>query len=718
MKPIYVGLGLFFFALGAAGAVLPLLPSTPFLLLSALCFARGSDRFNQWFLSTRLYKNHLESFIRTRSMKLRTKIITVGFASSMLALAFILSNSFWVKGGILLAAAFKYYYFIFRIRTESPRVSEASNDAPRKRSKMMDSRLLALVEHSRQYIALGVLMNWIGLLANVCAVITVATMLQRGWEGQLTGGFTLLACGIIAGSIGIRCICAYVASLLSWRSSNNAKQTLRTSLYRKLLKLGVGYTERTSTAGAVQISVEGVEQLEHYFGRYMPQLFYSLLAPLTLFVILSFISFKSALILLICVPLIPVSIIAIMRFARKLFSKYWGSYVNLGNGFLENLQGLTTLKIYAADEQRHEEMNATAESFRRMTMRVLRMQLNSVAIMDIIAYGGAAIGVIIAANEFAAGRIPLWGALTVMLLSAEFFIPLRLLGSYFHIAMNGMAASDKIFELLELDERQRGNGTIHDGSIQLEQLSFSYNGAKREAGQTTLKDINLDIPQGSLTAFVGQSGSGKSTLAALMMGFVNGYEGRLIVGGSERRDILEQTVMQRITLVSLGSHIFKGTVKENLRMGAPAADEDDLLQALEQVNLREFVLSQGGLSYALEEQGANLSGGQRQRMALARALLHDSDIYIFDEATSNIDVESEEKIMEVIHTLARRKTIILISHRLANVVQADCIHVLSEGRLVESGTHRELLGLNGHYAALFNSQQQIEQFAKGGMAYA
>lgn len=727
MKAIYVGLGFFFFCLGAVGAVLPLLPTTPFLLLSAFFFAKGSDRFNRWFTSTKLYKNHLENFLQTRSMKLRAKIVTVGFASCMLAIPFILTDSIWVRGVILLIVVFKYYYFIFQIKTERPQRSTTAQAASEavpapKRSKMMDGRLLSMVAHSRKYIALGVFTNWIGLLANICAIITVATMLQYAWDGRLSSSFTFNACLIIAGAIAIRLVCAYISSLLSWRASNNAKHTLRARLYSKLLRLGSGYTEQTSTAGAVQVAVEGVEQLEHYFGRYMPQLFYSLLAPLTLFVTLSFISLKSALFLLICVPLIPMSIIAIMKFAKKLFSKYWGSYVNLGNSFLENLQGLTTLKIYAADQQRHEEMNTSAENFRQITMRVLRMQLNSVAIMDIIAFGGAGIGVIIAATEFAAGRIPLWGALTVMLLSAEFFIPLRLLGSYFHIAMNGMAASDKIFELLALEERTSGNAEIRDGSIRMEQLSFSYADQKPsdrdQTKNTTLRDVSLNIPQGSLTALVGKSGSGKSTLAALMMGSASGYEGRLIVGGSEMRDISERTVMQRITLVSLGSYIFKGTVEDNLRMGAPAATEDAMLQALAQVNLRDFVLSQGGLGYELEEQGANLSGGQRQRLALARALLHDSEVYIFDEATSNIDVESEEKIMEVIHNLVGRKTVILISHRLANVVRADCIHVLSEGQLVESGTHEELLRQHGHYAALFNSQQEIEQYVSGGMVYA
>lgn len=444
----------------------------------------------------------------------------------------------------------------------------------------------------------------------------------------------------------------------------------------------------------------------------MPQLFYSLLAPVTLFITLSFVSFKAAIILLICVPLIPVSIIVIMRMAKKLFRKYWGSYVNLGHSFLENVQGLTTLKMYGTDQDKHQEMNTAAEDFRKMTMKVLTMQLNSVAIMDLIAFGGAAAGVLVAVSEYSSGRIGLAGAIIIVLLSAEFFIPLRLLGSYFHIAMNGMAASDKIFQMLSTEDLIQGQKSIETTDIRLEQVSFAYD------ERDTLRNVSMDIPQGSFVSIVGESGSGKSTVAGLIVGHHEGYRGSLTIGGTELTDISEKSRMRHMTWIGFNSYIFKGTVEENLKMGNEHADEQHMLEALRQVKLYDFILSEGGLEAELEEQGANLSGGQRQRLALARALLHDSHVYIFDEATSNIDSESEEGIMEIIHALAGQKTVILISHRLENVVQSDCIYVLQNGLVAESGTHHELLSQQGHYAEMYLSQHRVEQFVKGGAVYA
>jgi ABC-type transport system involved in cytochrome bd biosynthesis fused ATPase/permease subunit len=500
--------------------------------------------------------------------------------------------------------------------------------------------------------------------------------------------------------------------MLSYRASVNAKKTLRSQIYSKLLKIGPAYTDHTSTSGVIQVAVEGVEQLETYFGRYMPQLFYSLLAPVTLFITLSFVSFKAAIILLICVPLIPVSIIVIMRMAKKLFRKYWGSYVNLGHSFLENVQGLTTLKMYGTDQDKHQEMNTAAEDFRKMTMKVLTMQLNSVAIMDLIAFGGAAAGVLVAVSEYSSGHIGLAGAIIIVLLSAEFFIPLRLLGSYFHIAMNGMAASDKIFQMLSTEDLIQGQESIENTDIRLEQVSFAYD------ERDTLRNISMDIPQGSFVSIVGESGSGKSTVAGLIVGHHEGYRGSLTIGGKELTDISEGSRMRHMTWIGFNSYIFKGTVEANLKMGNEHADEQQMLEALRQVKLYDFILSEGGLEAELEEQGANLSGGQRQRLALARALLHDSRVYIFDEATSNIDSESEEGIMEVIHALAGQKTVILISHRLENVVQSDCIYVLQNGLVAESGTHHELLSQQGHYAEMYLSQHRVEQFVKGGAVYA
>ncbi|MGR6128686.1 DUF454 family protein [Paenibacillus sp. SER-28] len=721
MKPIYITLGFLFLVLGVIGVVLPLLPTTPFLLLATFFFMRGSERIHQWFSNTSLYQKHLESFVQTRSLKLSTKITTLGLASAMLITGFIFTPNVWGKALIVLVILFKYYYFIFRIGTIRNAAAEITpscssepipTPTPKKRSKMVDSRLLGLVEHSRKYIVLGVLMQWIGLLGSIAAVLSMAFVMQQAWEGQVTRKLILSMTVIVIAAIAVRCLSNYAASMLSYRASVNAKKTLRSQIYGKLLKMGSAYTDHTSTSGVIQFAVEGVEQLETYFGRYMPQLFYSLLAPVTLFITLSFVSFKAAIILLICVPLIPVSIIVIMRMAKKLFRKYWGSYVNLGHSFLENVQGLTTLKMYGTDQDKHQEMNTAAEDFRKMTMKVLTMQLNSVAIMDLIAFGGAAAGVLVAISEYSSGHIGLAGAIIIVLLSAEFFIPLRLLGSYFHIAMNGMAASDKIFQMLSTEDLIHGQESIENTDIRLKQVSFAYD------ERDTLRNISMDIPQGSLVSIIGESGSGKSTVAGLIVGHHEGYRGSLTIGGTELTDISEESRMRHMTWIGFNSYIFKGTVEANLKMGNEHADEQQMLEALRQVKLYDFILSEGGLEAELEEQGANLSGGQRQRLALARALLHDSRVYIFDEATSNIDSESEEGIMEVIHALAGQKTVILISHRLENVVQSDCIYVLQNGLVAESGTHHELLNQQGHYADMYLSQHRVEQFAKGGAVYA
>ncbi|ADM71355.1 ATP-binding/permease protein CydD [Paenibacillus polymyxa E681] len=721
MKPIYITLGFIFLALGVIGVVLPLLPTTPFLLLATFFFMRGSERIHQWFSNTSLYQKHLESFVQTRSLKLSTKITTLGLASTMLITGFIFTPNVWGKTLIVLVILFKYYYFIFRIgtvRNAAVEITPSSSPeplpepTPQKRSKMVDSRLLGLVEHSRKYIVWGVLVQWIGLLGSIAAVLSMAFVMQQAWEGQVTRKLILSITVIVIAAIAVRCLSNYAASMLSYRASVNAKKTLRSQIYGKLLKIGPAYTDHTSTSGVIQVAVEGVEQLETYFGRYMPQLFYSLLAPVTLFITLSFVSFKAAIILLICVPLIPVSIIVIMRMAKKLFRKYWGSYVNLGHSFLENVQGLTTLKMYGTDQDKHHEMNTAAEDFRKMTMKVLTMQLNSVAIMDLIAFGGAAAGVLVAVSEYSSGHIGLAGAIIIVLLSAEFFIPLRLLGSYFHIAMNGMAASDKIFQMLSTEDLIQGQKSIENTDIRLEQVSFAYD------ERDTLRNISMDIPPGSLVSIVGESGSGKSTVAGLIVGHHEGYRGSLTIGGTELTDISEESRMRHMTWIGFNSYIFKGTVEANLKMGNEHADEQQMLEALRQVKLYDFILSEGGLEAELEEQGANLSGGQRQRLALARALLHDSRVYIFDEATSNIDSESEEGIMEVIHALAGQKTVILISHRLENVVQSDCIYVLQNGLVAESGTHHELLSQQGHYAEMYLSQHRVEKFVKGGAVYA
>ncbi len=578
---------------------------------------------------------------------------------------------------------------------------------------MINKRLIGLLGKSKKYIALHVVINWISLLCNIFVVISVSVLIQQAMTNKIAIEDILISLAIILVLLIIKFICNYTLSVLSYRLSAKVKRNLRENIYKKLLKIGAAYSQKVSTSEIVQVAVEGVEQLEAYFGKFLPQLFYSILAPITLFIVVSFISVKSAVILLFCVPLIPAVIIIIQRLANNIVGKYWGDYINLGETFLENLQGLTTLKIYKADKGKNEEMNCAAESFRKITMKVLTMQLNSIAVMDLIAFGGTALGVIIAVLQFAEGEIQFWGAISIILLSAEFFIPLRLLGSFFHVAMNGIAASDKIFYIIDLEEEVEKIETIKDTHIKITNLNFSY-----EESKQVLKGISIDIPKGGFISIVGESGSGKSTISSLITSQLKEYKGSLMIGETETRDIKEDSMMKHITAIGHNSYIFKGTVQDNLKMGNPHATKEEMINALKQANLYEFFDWEEGFSKELKERGANLSGGQRQRLALARALLHDSDIYIFDEATSNIDVESEDSIMKTIMALAGEKTVILISHRLANVEKSDKIYVLYNGEIIESGKHIDLINQKGYYSKLYFRQYNIEQYTKDGVVYA
>ena len=578
---------------------------------------------------------------------------------------------------------------------------------------MINKRLIGAVAESKKYIAGNVILQWCSLAANIAMMFSITNLLANLFYGSADAASLWIMAAAALLALLIRFLCTIGASRMSYLSSKAVKKTLRERIYKKLLRLGAAYNEQVKTSEVVQVAVEGVDQLETYFGAYLPQFFYAILAPLTLFVILCFINVPAAIVLLVCVPLIPAAIAAVQTWAKKLLSKYWGQYTALGDTFLENLQGLTTLKIYQADEFKNKEMNAEAEKFRKITMKVLTMQLNSITVMDLIAYGGAALGVIIAVMQYANNRVSLNGCLLIILLAADFFLPMRQLGSFFHIAMNGMAASDKIFRLLNLPEhRQEVSERFplrHD--LICSGLRFSY-----EADREILHGVDLQFPQGSLTALVGESGCGKSTVAAILMGRSKGYLGSVTIGGVEQKDIDERSLLRNITYISHQSYLFKGTVRDNLLMGKPSASEEELWSVLERVNLAGFLKTEKGLDTLLTEKAGNLSGGQAQRLALARALLHDSPVYIFDEATSNIDVESENDIMAEIHKLAKSKTVLLISHRLANVVQADNIYVLDRGNVAENGSHEELLQNRGLYEKLWTAQQVLENYGKDGGA--
>ena len=592
---------------------------------------------------------------------------------------------------------------------------------------MINKRLINLCKDSKKYIALTILVNWISVLCNIVTIVLIGQFINKIYIGErlnlkdgnifeamsrfeVWGKVSLLTASlIIIALLAVRYSCNILYAKFSNAASANARVTLRELIYKKLLKLGTGYTAVESTSAVVQVSVEGIEQLEIYFGKYLPQFFYALLVPVTLFVFMSFISIKAALVFILCVPLIPASIIAIMKIAKRILKDYWKSYSDLGGTFLENLQGLTTLKVFNIDQERHEKMNEEAEKFRKITMKVLSMQLNSITIMDLVAFGGAAAGTIVALIQFKNGEIPVGSLLIIILLSSEFFIPLRLLGSYFHIAMNGMAASDRMFGILDAEERQKDitikeETKFKDTSIELKNVDFSYDGERQ-----VLNNINMEITKGGLVAIVGESGSGKSTIASLILNNHKVTKGEILLNNTNIENISLDNIYGNIALVSTNSYIFNGTILDNLLMAKKDATQVEIEKALKTARLFDFVNGlKDGLLTDVGQAGSALSGGQKQRLALARVILANREMIIFDEATSNIDVESEESIWEAIYELAKDKTILVISHRLANVKEAKNIYVMNKGKLVESGTHEELMNKKEHYFDMVEKQNELE----------
>ena len=581
---------------------------------------------------------------------------------------------------------------------------------------MFDKRLTELCPESKKFIVGNIIFQWLELILNAVMILTTANVIQYFSHKELGwSGFDLkIPVIIILITVFIRFFTTQFATRMSYLASKTVKQKMRELIYSKLLKLGSKYREQVTTAELVQESVEGVDQLESYFGLYVPQFFYAFIAPITLFFLFGFGgSWATATVLLVCIPLIPGAIMMVQKIAKKLLSKYWGQYAQLGSTFLENLQGMTTLKTYQADEFKNKQMNEESEHFRFVTMKVLTMQLNSIIIMDFFAYGGAALGILMATKAFVNGNLPLANCIFMILLSAEFFLPMRRLGSYFHVAMNGMAASDKIFKFLNLDEPAEKTETIPQNikEIKLDNVHFSY-----DESREILHGISMTIPEKSFVGIVGESGCGKSTIASLLMGRNTIKSGTLTIGGKNINQISEASLMQNLTYISHNATFFKGTVKENLLLGNPKASDSDLWSVLDRCNLSAFLKSEKGLDTVLTENAGNLSGGQKQRLALTRAILHDSPVYIFDEATSNIDVESEEVILSEIRRLSQKKTVIMISHRLANVVSADCIYALENGSIAEAGAHQDLLNYNNIYAKLWKTQETLEQFGKEATA--
>ncbi len=573
---------------------------------------------------------------------------------------------------------------------------------------MFDKRLFSLVPGVMRHIAGNVALQWLALLANVVLFVSVGGLLQSVLAGD-TAGIDLvrtLLTAVVA--VAVRLVCQAQATKQGLAASALAKQRVRMLVYDKLVRMGPSYRETVATSEATQLCVEGVEQLEAYFGNYLPQLFYSLIASVTLFFCLAPLCTPAAVVLLCCVPLIPVSLMAVMKIAKRIMGDYWHSYTDLGALFLESIQGLTTLKVFGADEGRHRRMNEEAEKFRKATMRLLTMQLNSVIVMDIFAFAGAAAGIVVMLNSYAAGTVTFAGAFAFVFLAADFFIPLRTLGSFFHTATGGMAAAERMYRIIDAPEPACGTQAVTCASVGIEcrNVSYSYDGTR-----TVLQDADFTARPGGFVGITGASGSGKSTLAGILTGANRSYTGSVEIGGIDLDDITAESLRDTVTYVGFRSFLFAGTVRSNLLMARPGASDDELWEALSRCRIDDFVRRSGGLDAPVSAEGTNLSGGQRQRLAMARALLHDTPVYIFDEATSNIDADSEAAIIDAVAELARTKTVVMVSHRLAALRGCDKVYVFEAGRVVQTGTHEELADQDGPYARLWARQAELEDFS-------
>ena len=573
---------------------------------------------------------------------------------------------------------------------------------------MFDKRLFSLVPGVMRHIAGNVALQWLALLANVVLFVSVGRLLQSVLTGGATGidlARTLLVAVV---AVAVRLVCQAQATKQGLAASALAKQRVRTLVYDKLVRMGPSYRETVATSEATQLCVEGIEQLEAYFGSYLPQLFYSLIASVTLFFCLAPLCTPAAVVLLCCVPLIPISLMAVMKIAKRIMGDYWHSYTDLGALFLESIQGLTTLKVFRADEERHRRMNEEAEKFRKATMRLLTMQLNSVIVMDIFAFAGAAAGIVVMLNSYAVGTVTFAGAFAFVFLAADFFIPLRTLGSFFHTATGGMAAAERMYRIIDAPEPACGTQAVTCTSVGIEcrNVSYSYDGTR-----TVLQNADFTARPGGFVGITGASGSGKSTLAGILTGANLSYTGSVTIGGIDLRDISAESLRDTVTYVGFRGFLFAGTVRSNLLMARAGASDDELWEALSRCRIDDFVRRSGGPDAPVSAEGTNLSGGQRQRLAMARALLHDTPVYIFDEATSNIDADSEAAIIDAVAELARTKTVVMVSHRLAALRGCDKVYVFEAGRVVQTGTHEELAKQDGPYASLWARQAELEDFS-------
>ena len=571
---------------------------------------------------------------------------------------------------------------------------------------MIDKKLLSLLGENKKYIFYTVALMVTGLFANITVTACICRCIQLAAEYSRYNNAGVFVTPVIIAAIGIvvRYITSRAAGDMKDILGRKAKKDLRQKVYNKIVKLGVRSTDGMSMAGLTQVSMEGVEQLDLYYSSYIPQFFYAMIAPAVLFCITVWIDRPVALVLLACVPLIPVSIVAVSKYAKKIFAKYWGKYTSMGDSFLDSVQGLKELKIFRADDEQHIRMNQSSEEFRVITMKVLVMQLASTTIMDLVAYGGAGIGIAVAVSGILNRGLSPFSALFLMLVAVDFFLPLRAFGSAFHVAMNGASAGNKIISLLDQEEPVWGTEEVIDTQLELENVAFSYDGKRQ-----VLKNVSMTFPKTGMTAIVGESGCGKSTVVNLLTGALRPMEGRVTAGSKPVEILSRENYYSHLAVVSYNTYVFNDTIRQNFMLGNKNATDDEIYSALEKVNLADFIRENGGLDKTITEDAANISGGQKQRLALAVNLVADKDIYVFDEATSNIDIESEAIIMANMKQLSQNKAVIVISHRLANVVAADRIYYMEAGCVKESGTHTELMDIRGGYAKLYLTQKSLEE---------
>ena len=572
---------------------------------------------------------------------------------------------------------------------------------------MIDKKLLALLGENKKYIFYAVGLMIVGLFANLAITASICYAIQYAAEYASSGsdaqGFILPAIVVVIAMV-IRYVTSRRIGDLKDTLGRNVKKDLRQKIYDKIIKLGVRTTDNMSMAGLTQLSMEGVEQLDLYYSAYIPQFFYAMIAPIILFIVTVRINWAVALVLLACVPLIPMSIIAVSRYAKKIFAKYWGKYTSMGDSFLDSVQGLKELKIFQADAAQNIKMNETSEEFRKITMKVLVMQLASTTIMDMVDYGGAGLGIALTIHAVVNGSLSAYAALFLILVAVDFFLPLRAFGSAFHIAMNGASAGNKILSLLAQPDPVWGNETVDGTDITVKDVTFSYDGTR-----DILKHASMNFGSTGMYAIVGESGSGKSTVVNLLLGAYHPQQGSILVGNKPLETLSRESYYSHISVVSYNTYIFNETIRQNFMLAKVDVTEDEIFAALKKVNLYDFIIDNGGLDKIITEDAANISGGQKQRLALAINLVANKDIYIFDEATSNIDIESEAIIMNNIKELSKEKSVIVISHRLANVIAADTIYYIEDGEVKEHGTHEELMNMHEGYAKLYTTQKNLEE---------